>query len=123
MQIYYTSKTPSARQTQARIDFDVDSIRQVLAAEHGSEPDFWVADAEGYEANGHGLRDSESIRLIAYSRRDCIIYATDGCNACRHILGMPLETCPEDELAALSERIQLPTALLKRLAEALRGNL
>ena len=61
------------------VQFDVDSIRQIARPD---EPDLWVADPDKYERNGRVLRDSESPRMLAYSSRTEVLYATDGCNAC-----------------------------------------
>jgi hypothetical protein len=58
------------------VEFDADSIRRLGA------PDVWIADPDAYEKNGRVLRDSESPRMLAYSRRDHMLYATDGCNSC-----------------------------------------
>ena len=64
------------------VQFDADSIRQIVRARQGVEPDVWVVDPERYEKNGRVLRDSESPRMLAYSRHDGTLYATDGCNSC-----------------------------------------
>ena len=64
------------------VRFDADSIRQVASGERRGEPDVWVVDPAEYERNGRLLRDSESPRMLAYSTKDGILYATDGCNAC-----------------------------------------
>ena len=63
---------------EALVLFDKDSIRQVVASQHRSEPEVWLADPELYERNGRVLRDSPSPRLLAYSASDHILYATDG---------------------------------------------
>lgn len=64
------------------IQFDSDSIRQVVSAEHGAMPDVWLADPDAYEKNGRVLRDSDSPRMLAYSTKDRALYLTDGCNTC-----------------------------------------
>ena len=61
------------------IRFDADSIKQIAKPD---EPDVFVADPDKYEKNGRILRDSESPRMLAYSSKKQILYATDGCNAC-----------------------------------------
>jgi hypothetical protein len=58
------------------IRFDEDSIGRV------GSPDVWVVDPDGYEKNGRLLRDTESPRMLAYSTKDRMLYATDGCNSC-----------------------------------------
>ena len=85
------------------IRFDEDSIKQIAKPD---EPDFWVADPDKYEKNGRVLRDRESPRMLAYSSRKQILYATDGCNACaRHV--------PADQLPSVSD---VPGDLLNYLA-------
>jgi len=63
------------------VQFDSDSIRQVVSAEHLTTPDTWLVDPDEYEKNGRILRDSESPRMLAYSAKDRVLYATDGCNS------------------------------------------
>ena len=85
------------------IQFDADSIKQIAKPD---EPDFWVADPDKYERDGRILRDSESPRMLAYSSKKQILYATDGCNACaRHV--------PSGQLASLPD---VPADLLNYLA-------
>ena len=120
MNVHYSSNAPLSDEAKKLVEFDTDSIRQVIAADRAGEPDLWLADPEGYQANGHLLRDSESIRLIAYSRGGSVVYATDGCNSCRHLLEEPLDSGGNGRLSTISERVQLPTVLLDRLAELLR---
>ena len=75
------------------VQFDVDSIRQIARPD---EPDFWVADPDKYERNGRVLRDSESPRMLAYSSKAEVLYATDGCNACAtHVPANQLKSCPD----------------------------
>ena len=91
-----------------------------MAAERDVEPELWLADPSGYQADGHVLRDSSVIRLIAYSIERQTIYATDGCNSCRHKLDTPVGNCQMETLKALSEHTQVPIALLEKLIELLR---
>jgi hypothetical protein len=75
------------------VQFDADSIRQIARPD---EPDFWVADPDKYERNGRVLRDSESPRMLAYSSKTEVLYATDGCNACAtHVPAERLESVPD----------------------------
>ena len=76
---------------------------------------------EGYQANGQPQRDNDSGRLIAYSKHSRIIYATDGCNTCRHVLNTSLDTKSDEDLITLSERTQLPHTLLQALAKLIRN--
>ncbi len=122
MKIYYDNNKELSEEARKLIDFDADSIRRVIAAERGEEPEVWLAAPDSYQADGHTLRDSESIRLIAYSKKARVVYGTDGCNSCRHILDAPIEENKDEELATLSRRTQLPEALLQRLARVLRGD-
>ena len=107
MKIHYSSTGELSEEAQKLVDFDIESIQLVVAAQRSSEPDVWIVAPEGYQAKGHLLRDSDSIRLMAYSNRSDIIYATDGCNSCRHILEAALEATDENGLATLAERTQL----------------
>ena len=102
------------------IQFDVDSIRQVVAAQRGREPDIWLADPESYERNGRILRDSPSSRLLAYSRADRTMYATDGCNACTRRIGIPLESVSDSELQTFAEDNDFRLELLERLVDIIR---
>jgi len=102
------------------IQFDVDSIRQVVAAQRGREPDVWLADPEAYEKNGRILRDSPSSRLLAYSRVDRTMYATDGCNACTRRMCIPLESVSDSELQTFAEDNDFRLELLERLVDIIR---
>ncbi len=121
MKIYYTSEDHLSEAANELIEFDVGSIRRVVAADGGDEPDLWLVAPGGYQTNGHPQRDSESIRLIAYSKLSGIVYATDGCNACRHVLDTSLETTRDEKLITLSEQTQLPHTLLQALARLIRN--
>lgn len=90
-----------------------------MAAERGADPELWLADPSGYQEDGHLLRDSAAIRLIAYSIERRTIYATDGCNSCRQELDTPLDTYPIETLRTVAEHTQLPIALLEKLVELL----
>jgi len=105
---------------ESLVRFDMDSIRQVVAAQQGREPDVWLADPESYESHGRILRDSPLPRLLAYSLADRIIYACDGCNACTRRLDVTLESLTDSELEAFAEDNALRLDLLERLAELSR---
>jgi len=120
VEIHYSSKDVLSKAAERLVEFDADSLRQLVAAEGAAEPEVWLADPEGYQEGDHTKRDSESIRLVGYSTDAQIVYATDGCNACRHRLDARLEMFPEEELNRLSEHTQLPRHLLERLAELSR---
>ncbi len=122
MDIHYSSKEALSKNAERLVEFDVDSIRQLVAAEGASEPELWLADPNGYQDGNHTRRDSESIRLIGYSSAEQIVYATDGCNACRHLLDARLDRLPHEELNRLSDHTQLPRHMLERLAELSHQN-
>jgi hypothetical protein len=89
------------------IQFDSDSIRQVVSAEHGAMPDVWLVDPDAYEKTGRVLRDSESPRMLAYSTQDHTLYLTDGCNSCSRRVRLSSNELPDvrpelvEKLAAL----------------------
>jgi hypothetical protein len=115
---YFTS-SPLSVAAEDLVRFDMDSIRQMVAAEHGSEPDVWLADPAGYERSGRVLRDSPQSRLLAYSRSDKRIYASDGCNACTRRLQVALESLTDSEIQTFAEDNDLRLDLLERLTELL----
>ena len=81
------------------VQFDADSIKQIARLD---DLDFWVADPAKYERNGRVLRDSESYRMLAYSLKTRVLYATDGSNSCARKLPMEqlrsVHDIPEDLL-------------------------
>src|SRR3954464_203005 len=78
---FFRERKPSAPAADL-VQFAAASIRQVVSSRQAENPDIWLADPDQYEKNGRVLRDSESARMVAYSTKDHILYATDGCNAC-----------------------------------------
>jgi len=116
---YFTSSRLSAA-AEDLLRFDMDSIRQVVAAERGREPEVWLADPEQYERAGHVLRDSPSPRLLAYSLFDKTIYASDGCNACTRRLPVALGSLTDSELQTFAEDNDLRLDLIDRLVESVR---
>jgi hypothetical protein len=120
MQVQYTDDRELQGPAQELVDFDVHSLLQLVAAERNPEPEFWLADPDGYEHEGHVLRDSSATRLMAYSREARIVYATDGCNACRHVLETALDGCAPDELKKVSTYTRLPFEMLERVAMLIR---
>ena len=78
---YLHPRTLSPRAIEL-VEFDVDSIRQVIAGQHATQPETWLVDADQYEKDGRILRDSPTYRLLAYSAVNHVLYASDGCNAC-----------------------------------------
>src|ERR1700686_4488950 len=95
------------------VQFDADSIRQIVSSQHRSDPDVWLADPDAYENNGRVLRDSETQRMLAYSTKDQILYGTDGCNSCAR--QVRLGSLPGDELKQLGESNELRLELLQQL--------
>ena len=98
------------------IAFDADSIRQVVSSQHSANPDVWLVDADAYEKNGRVLRDSESPRMLAYSRKDHVLYATDGCNSCARRVSFRT-----GELKTIAEDNEIRLELLERLASLING--
>ena len=95
------------------IEFDADSIRRL------GSPDVWLADPDGYEKNGRILRDTDSPRMLAYSTKDRLLYATDGCNSCTRQLRGDLKELPTEELKRFAEENELRLELLERLVTLL----
>lgn len=105
---------------RALVEFDMASIRQVVAARRDPEPGVWILEPAGYQKDGHPLRDNETVRLIAYVAASRSIYATDGCNSCRHAPDVRIETAAPEDLARLSARTQLPGPMLALLARRIQ---
>ena len=97
------------------VQFDAESIRQVVSAEHIAQPDVWLADPDAYEETGRVLRDSESPRMLAYSTTTHVLYATDGCNSCTKRVRTNLELLPSSELKQIAEENSLRLELLESL--------
>jgi hypothetical protein len=102
------------------IQFDADSIRQVVSAEHRETPDVWLADPDAYEKNGRLFRDSDSPRMLAYSTKDHVLYATDGCNSCARRVRMSLVALPPVERKQFAETNDLRPELLDALIAEIR---
>lgn len=94
---------------QSLIQFDADSIRRL------GDADVWLADPDQYEKNGRLFRDSETTRMLAYSRKDHVIYATDGCNSCASELTARLEDLPADALNQFAHDHEIRLELLQHL--------
>ena len=94
------------------IEFDADSIRRA------GKPDVWLADPDAYEKNGRVLRDSENLRMLAYSTREHVLYATDGCNTCTVNVDLKAVT----DLKSFAEENELPVELLEKLRSFVEGN-
>lgn len=114
VEVRYSSDLPLGEDALRLVWFDVESLYRVIRARQEGDPDVWLARPEGYQADGHMLRDSETVRLVAWSESSSVLYATDGCNTCRHVLDKPLRDMSEQELKTLSERAQVPYLMLKR---------
>jgi hypothetical protein len=100
----------------ALVQFDVESVARLVRAGRDGEPDVWLARPEGYQTPEHALRDSDAIRLVAWCRASGVLYATDGCNACRHVLPASPAEMSAEELAALAAETQIPYPMLCGLA-------
>ena len=97
------------------IQFDSDSIRQVVAAQGRQAPDVWIADPDAYERDGRIFRDSDSPRLLAYSTADHFLYATDGCNSCARRVQTEIESLPQTDLKGFAEENGLRLDLIEKL--------
>ena len=97
------------------IEFDADSIRQVVAAQHLTQPDIWLVDPDAYEKNGRILRDSESPRMLAYSMASGVLYATDGCNSCTRRVEHNFEGMSFPERQEFAKKNDIRPELLERL--------
>jgi hypothetical protein len=116
---YYLHDRALSAKAQALADFDMDSIRQIVAAKHSSPPTVWLVDPDQYEQNGRLLRDSTSPRLLAYSPEDRVLYATDGCNSCEHQFSSDLGTLNPDAIRALADGTNIRPELLEYLQRIL----
>ena len=101
------------------IQFDADSIRLVVSSQHQPPPEVWLVDPDAYEKNGRVLRDSDSPRMLAYSKTDRTLYGTDGCNSCARRARANLESLPADELKQFADDNELRLELLEHLVSLL----
>lgn len=113
LQLIERSLSPKAVEL---MEFDRDSIRQVVAAAHGqAQPEVWVSDPDQYERDGRILRDSVTPRLLAYSPKVRTLYVTDGCNSCAHKLEADLSAMTADQLQAFVEKTGIRLEFLVKL--------
>lgn len=117
--LYYTRPVDLPPECHELVRFDMDSVRQMVRADRETEPEIWVVEPRGYASNGHPLRDSDAIRLIGYVPASGTLYATDGCNSCRHRPGKRMEELDERELEETFSGTQLPVSMLEELARHL----
>jgi hypothetical protein len=115
VKIHFLNDHPLSAKAQALAEFDRDSIRQIVAAKHSAAPNIWLANPDQYELNGRLLRDSNSPRLLAYSAKDRVIYATDGCNSCEHRLDVDLAKLDSDSIRKVAEASNIGVDLLEGL--------
>ena len=107
----YLRERPLSAGAEDLIQFDEDSIRRL-----GGNPDVWLVDPDQYEKNGRLLRDSESSRMLAYSTKNHVLYATDGCNSCTRELPANIEKLSADDLEQFAQDNNLHVELLQELA-------
>lgn len=119
VEVRYSSDLPLTADALDRVRFDIESVVQVMRSRREEAPDIWLARPEGYQEGGHALRDSDAIRLVAWSAPGRVLYATDGCNTCRHALERPLGTMSPADLESLASTTQIPFSMLGALARAL----
>ena len=110
---FFRQRALSAAATEL-IDFDADSIRRL------GNPDVWLVDPDAYEKNGRILRDTDTPRMLAYSTKDHLLYATDGCNSCTRQLGTDLKELPPAELEKFADENELRVELLQQLVKLLK---
>ncbi|HLQ78295.1 MAG TPA: hypothetical protein VK210_13130 [Terriglobia bacterium] len=108
---------------QELIDFDMDSIRQIVSAERLKEPKVWLANPDQYENGGRILRDSTSPRMLAYSPERKVLFATDGCNSCAHYLKADLKELDEETLRSFANESKIQPELLDRIVAILKNML
>jgi hypothetical protein len=102
------------------IQFDADSIRQLAASQHQPSPDVWLVDPDAYEKSGRILRDTDFLRMLAYSKTEHTLYGTDGCNSCTRQVRTNLELLPADELKEFAIHNEMRVEMLEHLASLLR---
>lgn len=102
------------------IQFDADSIRQLVASQHQPLPDVWLVDPDAYEKNGRLQRDTDFLRMLAYSKTAHILYGTDGCNSCTRQVRTNLELIPADELKEFATHNEMRVEMLEHLVSLLR---
>ena len=108
--LHLTERTLSPKAAEL-VEFDMDSIRRVVAARHGQQPEVWLADPDQYERDGRIQRDSTTPRLLAYSADSRTLYVTDGCNSCSHHLEVDLKSLGPGQLQSFSEEAGIPLEL------------
>ena len=116
MKLFHLTNRSLSAKADELVQFDMDSIRQVVAAQHGKQPEIWLADPDQYESNGRVLRDSASPRLLAYSPGTAVLYVTDGCNSCSHALDAELQTLSAGQIQALASKTGIRIELLRELS-------
>jgi hypothetical protein len=110
--------TPKA---QELVDFDMDSIRQIAAAEKLKAPQLWLANPDQYESTGRILRDSSSPRMLAYVPEKKVLFVTDGCNSCAHFLAADLMEMDDEKLKVFSTESHIAPELLDRMVAILKN--
>jgi hypothetical protein len=116
MRVFHLIERSLSPKAEELVQFDMDSIRQVIAAQHTAQPEFWLADPDEYERNGRILRDSTSPRLIAYAPGTRVIYVTDGCNSCSHAIPAEPAMLTPAQLQELASNTGIRLDLLKGLS-------
>jgi hypothetical protein len=116
MKILHLTERAVSPKAVELMEFDRDSIRQVVASAHGEpQPELWLSDPDQYERDGRILRDSATPRLVAYSPQSRTLYVTDGCNSCSHQLEADLNRLTADQLQVFAKKTGIPLELLSKL--------
>jgi len=116
MRVFHLTERSLSPKADELLRFDMDSIRQVIGAQHAAQPEFWLADPDQYERNGRILRDSASPRLIAYTPGTQTLYVTDGCNSCSHAIPAEPAVLTVEQLQELASSTGIRLELLKGLS-------
>jgi hypothetical protein len=116
MKVIHLKNRPMSPKAAELFQFDMDSIRQIVASRHGRPPMLWVSDPDQYERNGRILRDSTTPRLLAYAPEDRKLYVTDGCNSCTHQLEGELTALTPEQMKSLADTSSIHLEMLECLA-------
>ena len=121
MKLYRLNDREITPKAQELVDFDMDSIRQIAAAEKLKAPQLWLANPDQYESTGRILRDSSSPRMLAYAPERNVLLVTDGCNTCAHFLAADLKEMDEAKLKVFSTESHIAPELLDRMVAILKN--
>ena len=116
MKVFHLTERSLSQKADELVQFDMDSIRMVIAGQHGAPPEFWLVDPDQYERNGRVLRDSTSPRLIAYTPGTQTLFVTDGCNSCSHAIPAEPAALTGEQLQEVASKTGIRIELLRELS-------